>query len=406
MSSKEWYSTTIGDQLLLQRGYDITKAEQREGIIPVISSSGVTSYHNVARMKGPGVVLGRKGVVGSVHFVAGDYWPHDTTLFVKDFKGNHPRFVYYFFKWMSGILASMDVGSANPTLNRNHVHPISVQWPPLPEQNSISAILSCLDDIIELNNGTNQVLEEMAQAIFKHWFVDFEFPNEDGQPYKLRCGEMVESELGEIPNGWRVMRIGEFADVKGGKRLPKGHQLQIQKTLHPYIRITDLINGRVDIKNLLYINDDTYPFISKYKINKDDIFLSIVGTIGIVGIINEILDEANLTENMAKISHIQNHICCKHYLHYYLRSELGQHLISGRTVGSTQFKLALYRIKDIPVLIPSSDCMSKYDQLSRNLYTIIDNNELQNLTLTAIRDTLLPKIMSGEIRVPIEEAAV
>jgi len=92
--ANEWISTTIGEQVTLQRGFDITKAEQRAGSVPVISSGGLTSYHDTAAASGPGVVLGRKGVVGSVYYVAPDYWPHDTTLWVKDFHGNAPRFVY------------------------------------------------------------------------------------------------------------------------------------------------------------------------------------------------------------------------------------------------------------------------------------------------------------------------
>jgi type I restriction enzyme S subunit len=101
--------------------------------------------------EGPGVVLGRKGVVGSVYFVAIDYWPHDTTLWVKNFHGNDRKFVYYFFKFIAPRLASMDVGSANPTLNRNHVHPIQVSWPKLVVQQKISALLTVIDDKIELS---------------------------------------------------------------------------------------------------------------------------------------------------------------------------------------------------------------------------------------------------------------
>ena len=90
------------------------------------------------------MVLGRKGVVGSVYFIKDDYWPHDTTLWVKDFHGNNPHFVYYFFLSRAKDLAALDVGSANPTLNRNHVHPIKVQWPPLTAQGDIAAVLGAV----------------------------------------------------------------------------------------------------------------------------------------------------------------------------------------------------------------------------------------------------------------------
>jgi type I restriction enzyme S subunit len=165
--ASEWIETTIGEQLTLQRGFDITKAQQKSGNIPVISSGGVSSYHDVAMVEGPGVVLGRKGTVGTVFFVKDDYWPHDTTLWVKDFKNNDRRFVYYFFVSFAKQLASLDVGSANPTLNRNHVHPTSVHWPPFEEQREIAGVLATLDAKIELNRRMNATLEAMAQALFK-----------------------------------------------------------------------------------------------------------------------------------------------------------------------------------------------------------------------------------------------
>jgi type I restriction enzyme S subunit len=150
----------------LQRGIDITKEHQRPGTVPVISSSGVSSFHDVAAVDGPGVVLGRKGVVGSVYYVQDAFWPHDTTLWVKDFHGNNPRFVYYFFKAMASRLASMDVGSANPTLNRNHIHPIPVRWPQLDEQRAIADRLGTLDDKIALNLRVSSTLEGLSDAVY------------------------------------------------------------------------------------------------------------------------------------------------------------------------------------------------------------------------------------------------
>ena len=166
MSSK-WAITTIGEQLTLQRGFDITKATQQPGNVPVISSGGINSFHSTSMVVGPGVVLGRKGVVGSVYFVREDYWPHDTTLWIKNFHGNDEQFAYYFFLSKVRELEQLDVGSANPTLNRNHVHPMNVMWPSLGEQKRIGAILGLLDDRIALLRETNTTLESIAQALFK-----------------------------------------------------------------------------------------------------------------------------------------------------------------------------------------------------------------------------------------------
>ena len=147
----------LGDILMFQRGFDITKKEQLPGIIPIVSSSGISSFHNKYKVKGPGVIIGRKGTLGTVHFMDVDFWPHDTTLWVKNFKGNNPRFIYYFLQTLH--LELFDTGSSNPTLNRNHVHKIKVIFPELPIQRSIAAILSAYDDLIENNKRRIALLE-------------------------------------------------------------------------------------------------------------------------------------------------------------------------------------------------------------------------------------------------------
>src|SRR5208282_6014091 len=126
-----WELVRLGRRIELQRGVDITKDKQNEGDIPVVSSGGISSFHDRAFVAGPGVIVGRKGTAGAVYYIERDYWPHDTTLYVKNFRGNHARYVYY--KLCSMDLESFDTGSANPTLNRNLVHPVFVSWPPVPE---------------------------------------------------------------------------------------------------------------------------------------------------------------------------------------------------------------------------------------------------------------------------------
>ncbi|MFJ9660606.1 restriction endonuclease subunit S [Streptomyces griseoflavus] len=156
----EWSRTTVGDVITLQRGFDITKAQQNPGDVPVVSSGGISSYHDTAMAEGPGVVMGRKGTLGKVFWLEGGYWPHDTTLWVKDFKGNDRRFVYYFLGTLNYL--SMDVGSSNPTLNRNHVHPTPINWPPLEEQKGIAAMLGALDDKIAVNERIALTSEELT----------------------------------------------------------------------------------------------------------------------------------------------------------------------------------------------------------------------------------------------------
>jgi type I restriction enzyme, S subunit len=157
-----WRRLPLGEVLNFQRGYDITRREQRPGDVPVVSSGGVSSYHDEAISSGPGVVIGRKGTLGRTFFLSGPYWPHDTTLWVTDFKGNDERFVYYLLRSLD--FRRFDVGSANPTLNRNHIHPLEVALPPIEQQRGIAATLGALDDKIASNRRVQDLCLRLATS--------------------------------------------------------------------------------------------------------------------------------------------------------------------------------------------------------------------------------------------------
>jgi type I restriction enzyme S subunit len=137
-----WFQTTIGEQLQLQRGFDITKDQQTEGTVPVVSSGGIKSYHDTSMVDGPGVVIGRKGTLGKSFFLETSFWPHDTTLWVKDFKGNEPKLVYHLLSSLD--LKKLDSGAANPALNRNQVHPLKIWWPDRTNQSDLIAIIDSM----------------------------------------------------------------------------------------------------------------------------------------------------------------------------------------------------------------------------------------------------------------------
>jgi hypothetical protein len=166
-NNDQWTICTLGDQLTLQRGFDITKKEQNPGPYPVVSSGGVLSTHDAFKCSGPGVVLGRKGSVGKVHWVEDDYWPHDTTLYVKDFKGNLPEFVYYFL--LSFPLMDFESSTANPSLNRNRLHPVPVRWP-LPEVqvaivDAVKKMTGCCDDLATSIDLKDQIARDLATVV-------------------------------------------------------------------------------------------------------------------------------------------------------------------------------------------------------------------------------------------------
>ena len=167
-----WRETTLGEVVTLQRGFDLPTTERKLGSYPVIASTGQVGTHNRAIVQGPGVVIGRSGSLGGGQFIKGDFWPLNTTLWVKDFNNNDPRFCYFLLKSLD--LGQFNAGSGVPTLNRNHIHPLPVHVPLPPEQRAVAHILGTLDDKIELNRRMNETLEAMARALFKSWFVDFD----------------------------------------------------------------------------------------------------------------------------------------------------------------------------------------------------------------------------------------
>ena len=218
MTSK-WEDSTLGDILTLQRGMDLPVQERKGGKHPIVASNGVVGFHDESPVKAPGVVIGRSGSIGGGQFIEQDFWPLNTTLWVKDFKGNDPRFCYYLLKSID--FSSMNAGSGVPTLNRNHLHPIRVAKPPVSLQKSISRMLGSLDDRITLLRETNQTLEAIAQALFKSWFVDFD-PVRAKSEGKLPGGmdeataalfpnSFENSTLGEIPKGWEIKNLGQVA---------------------------------------------------------------------------------------------------------------------------------------------------------------------------------------------------
>jgi type I restriction enzyme, S subunit len=168
----EWRDISLGEVIELKRGYDLPRQNRIPGSIPLISSSGLTDYHAVPMVKGPGVVTGRYGTLGKVFYINEDFWPLNTTLYVCDFKGNDPRFISYFLRSLD--FSAYSDKAAVPGLNRNHLHEARVRLPrEVSEQEAIATILGALDDKIELNRRLNETLELIARAIYRDWFVDF-----------------------------------------------------------------------------------------------------------------------------------------------------------------------------------------------------------------------------------------
>jgi type I restriction enzyme S subunit len=237
---EDWKEKKIGDCIELIYGKGLPERRRKKGNIPVFGSNGIVGFHDEAIVKAPGIIIGRKGSVGEVAFSKQDFWSIDTTYYVQTKKGNDILFWYYFLMTLG--LKQMNTHSAVPGLNRDGVIEIVRAIPNLIEQHAIASVLGSFDDKIELNRQMNATLEKIGQAIFKHWFVDFEFPNKEGKSYKSSGGEMVDSELGEIPKGWKTQSIYSCARYINGDAF-RNTDFSFDRTGLPIVKIAELKYG-------------------------------------------------------------------------------------------------------------------------------------------------------------------
>lgn len=392
-ATSKWKECILGDVINLKRGYDLPKKKRVFGEYPIVASNGVTDYHNEYKVEGPGVATGRSGTLGNITYSKKNYWPLNTALYVQDFKGNNIEFIYYFLKTMN--FQNYNAGSGVPTLNRNHVHSLNVKIPPLHEQKKIASILKSLDDKIEVNNQMNQTLEEMAQNIFKEWFVEFNFPNEDGVPYKDNGGEMVESELGMIPKGWRVGTIDKIADVvAGGTPSKKIDEYFAKEKEIPWITPKDLsgYTGKFIKRGTLDITELGLQKSSAKLMPKGTVLFSSRAPIGYIAIARN-----NVTTNQGFKSLVPNKGLGTEYLYYMLHNIKED--IKNNASGSTFKEVSGAGMKKHELIIPSIQLTDLFEKTVSKLSDMILKNEVEIDILTKSRDILLPKLINGEIRV-------
>ena len=392
----EWRDITLGDFVALQRGHDLTEPERRIGRVPVIGSAGQNGFHDTALAKGPGIVIGRSGAsFGQVHFSKEDFWPHNTGLYVTDFKGNEPLFAFYFLKAID--FSGYNSGSAQPSLNRNFIYSIPVRIPPLAEQKAIAAVLGALDDKIELNRRMNATLEAMARALFQSWFVDFDPVRAklDGRPpaaldpttaalFPEHFDHKVE---GVIPTGWRATTLGEVIEISDSKRIPlSGREREARQGKYPY-------HGAASVMD--YVDD--FLFDGIYALMGED--GSVINEDG-TPVLQYVWGKF-WVNNHAHVLRGKNGISTEHVLLHLKGS-----IIAPFVNGAVQPKLNQGNMNRIPFMIPAPEIGQAFSKAIDPLFAQIRANTEQSRTLATLRDTLLPKLLSGELSVGDEERQI
>jgi len=381
-----WRDCSLGDVLTLQRGFDLPNGSRRAGKVPVVSSAGITGVHDEAKVSAPGVVIGRYGTLGDVHYVQEDFWPLNTTLWVKDFKGNYPHFCAYMLETIG--IAETSGSAAVPGVNRNVLHGLPVRLPPLETQRRLASILGAYDDLIEVNRRRIAVLEEMARGLFEEWFVRFRFPGHEAVP-------ILDTPDGPLPEGWRRAALNEIAEVAFGFAF-KSKAFSTTPEGARVVRIRDVPNGTTQTWT-------TEPFDLRYAVVNGDI---LIGMDGIFHMALWVGGDAALNQRVTRLRPIKGHSKGWVFLSVYPHIKFFEATISGTTVAH----LGAKHLNTIRVPVADPATQASVDRFLAPIDEELVNLRVANQRLAASRDLLLPRLISGQLSVAeaereLEEAA-
>jgi type I restriction enzyme S subunit len=434
----EWRPSTWGDEISLEYGKSLKGYRESSGTIPVFGSNGAVGWTDKALADGPGVILGRKGAYRGVRYSKDPFFVIDTAYYVKPKTELDMQWLYYAI--IHHKLGEIDDGSPIPSTTRSAVYVSDVVIPPLPEQKAITHILGSLDDKIELNRRMNATLEGMAQALFKSWFVDFDpvidnailagnsIPDEFAERAEVRRAMLdkkqnaekeksslhnsscnthhslfpatfqLTEEMGWIPEGWEVIKSSSLFDVRDGT-----HDSTKQSATGKYLITSRHITGNtIDYSNAYLISEEDFEQVNKRsKVDPYDILLTMIGTVGSPFLVME--EEINFAiKNIGLFKTGVNRTLAT-YFFTYLKSDFMKAFMESRLAGTTQKYLTLKILREIPIIIPRPANMKGFGAQILLIFDKIHSNNCEVNTLAKLRDTLLPKLISGELRIPDAE---
>lgn len=396
---------SLGEVITLQRGFDLPTSERKPGPFPIISSSGVSGHHYEARAMAPGVVTGRYGTIGQVYFVQEDYWPLNTTLWVKDFKGNDPRFVSYLLSRID--FAHYSDKSSVPGVNRNHLHSERVVLPPVEVQKEVSRLLGQFDDKIDLNRRMNQTIEELARALFKSWFVDFDPVwakvagrkpwGMDAKTAALFPDEIEVSESEEIPKGWKVVSLLDIATLLSGGT-PATDDPNLWNGGIPWASGKDVAGaaGGYLLETERTITQSGMESSATKLLPEGTVIMTARGTVGALAILSRPMCMSQTSYGLKARNGVGDE---------FLRLTV-VNAVSGlqqQSYGTIFDTVTTKNLRATQVLLPSQSVLRAFSAQVGPLMKITLSNLKQSRILADARNALLPKLLSGEIRLPLSQ---
>ncbi|WP_241520135.1 restriction endonuclease subunit S [Bifidobacterium catulorum] len=391
----------LGDVLQLHRGYDLPHAKRTAGEIPVISSSGISGSHNVSKCEGPNVITGRYGTIGEVYYHDGPCWPLNTTLYVSDFKGNNPQYVYYLLKYALKELMFGDGSdkSTVPGIDRNVLHMLHVPYESsIEQQTTIVALLSSIDSKIETDSKIIAELESLARTIYDYWFTQFDFPDENGNPYRSSGGTMVHNDTlnRDIPEGWEVKPLGDlltwergisYTSKDLGEGVPMINLASFSPTGYSQSGIKQY-KGNYQESKVLHPYDLVMCNTQQTAI---DFSKDIIGHTFLV---------PDIFEGDIVFSHHVTHIIVNEALKYWIAalfdSDYFHRYIVGYASGTSIMGLDFNGIEKFNSPLPPISILKQYEVFMRPIYQRKSALMKESARLTSLRDWLLPLLMNGQ----------
>lgn len=385
----------LGDIVNFKRGYDLPSYNRNEGPYPIVSSSGISGYHDQYKAEGEGLVTGRYSTLGEMYYINGKYWPHNTALYVTDFKGNYPKYVFFLLKCLGNLKTSDK--STVPGVNRNDLHELLVPYIDTDFQKPIADFLFLLESKIDLNNRINAELEATAKTLYDYWFAQFDFPDKNSKPYKSSGGKMVWNKKlkREIPEGWECGSLADLGDIVGGSTPSTEDPNNFSEDGTPWITPKDLANSNGNkfiSRGELGVTELGIKSASLKLYPKGTVLLSSRAPIGYMAIAR-----VPVTTNQGFKSIIPNKGYSSHFVYYVLKNSMKT--IVQYASGSTFKEVSGAVLKTVLICLPKDTIVDTYTKTIASIFERQDILEQENQQLSCLRDWLLPMLMNGQVKV-------
>jgi len=399
----EWKEIALGEIVDFTTGKLNSNAATNNGKYPFFTCSPETLRIDSYAFDCQAILLAgnNANAIYPIKIYSGKFNAYQRTYVItlKNLSLSNLRYLYYLLTLKLNYFKEISQGSATKFLTTVILNNLQIKLPLLDEQKSIADVISCLDAKIENLRRQNETLEAIAQTLFKHWFIDFEFPDADGKPYKSSGGGMIASKLGEIPKNWKLGTLDDclslIIDYRGKTPLKLGSDWTSEGI--PALSAKNIKNGKILVENLInFVDESLYKKWMKDELAKGDILLTSEAPLGEV---YYLASDRKYVLSQRLFALRVNSKCSSPYVYFWLRSPQGQHLLNRRATGSTVQGIRQSELREVEIIIPEETILTKASNLWMSILEKIESNYQQIETLTKTRDALLPKLMSGQLRV-------